>query len=79
MFDTKEQLMEAIMKALPYPEQITGIDFSSDPSAISLTWRTVRLRADLNGNTSEIDGSLQIGSNLSMLFKELLKRTRYPK
>jgi len=75
MFKTKEELLMAIMKCLPYPDQISDLDMTTEPEAIRLTWRKGHsFNIPLTGHVYErLDGCLS-GSDIAILFRELLKR-----
>lgn len=76
MYNTKEELCMAINKCLPYPDQISDLDFSSEKDAIRLTWRkTNEFRISLNGQVEEVDGCFLVGSDISIMFRQLLKTT----
>ena len=75
MFKTKEELLTAILKLLPYSDQITELDFSTEETAIRLIWRkSNKFRIGLSGEVKEVGNGVLIGSDISILFRELLKR-----
>lgn len=75
MFKTKEELLTAVLKSLPYSDQITDLDFSTEETAIRLIWRkSNKFRIDINGGVEEVGNGVLIGSDISILFRELLKR-----
>lgn len=74
MFDTKEALVSAIYKCLPYSNQITNLDFTSVETAVYFTWRGNDFRVSLSGHSEEVQGSILTGSDLCLLFNELLKQ-----
>ena len=54
MFNTKEELLMAVLKSLPYSDQITELDFSSEEKAIRLVWRkSNKFRISLSGGVEE--------------------------
>ena len=69
---TKEQLVECIVKAFPYPNQITDFDLSRDDS-VRFTWRSDRFRASLSGMVEEVRDPMLHGSNLAILAEQLIK------
>lgn len=75
MYNTKEELFMAINKCLPYPAQISELDFSTEKDAIRLTWRkTNKFRISTNGHVEEVSDGVLIGSDISIMFRELIKR-----
>lgn len=75
MYNTKEELFMAINKCLPYPEQISDLDFSTENDAIILTWRkSNKFRVSTNGHVEEVGDGVLIVSNISIMFRELIKR-----
>ena len=75
MFKTKEELLTAILKSLPYSDQITELDFSTEETAIILIWRkSNKFRIGISGEVEEVGNGVLIGSDISILFRELLKR-----
>lgn len=74
MFETKENLLMAINKCLPYPDQITDLDFSSNSNSIYFTWRkTNHFKIGINGSVEVIDGCFSSVSDICIIFRELLK------
>lgn len=75
MFQTKEKAIEAIVKALPYPEQIKDWDLASEKDSLYFSWRSNRLKFNLtHTRIDEVNGNLLVGSNLAMLMTELIKK-----
>jgi len=72
MFDTKELLLEAIYKCIPYSNQITQLSLSEE-EAIRFTWRSLRFRVSLNGSVEEVGESVLIGSDASILLSGLIR------
>jgi hypothetical protein len=73
MFKTKSELLEAVIKALPYPQHITELDLSAEDS-IRLVWRkSNKFRISLSGFVEEVGDGVLIGSDISILFEALLK------
>lgn len=73
--ETKEQAIEIITKALPYPEHITDWDFSSSEDSVRFTWRGNRFRVDLEyERAEEVKGIMLEGGDLAICVSELIKR-----
>jgi hypothetical protein len=74
MFKTKEEILTTILKTLPYSEQISGLDFSSEEDAIRFVWReNNKLRVTLSGDVNEIGDGVLIGNDISILVRQLIK------
>lgn len=72
MYNTKEELFMAIIKKLPYPEQITELEFLND-NEVRFIWRGTRFRVGINGDVDEVEGSFLKCTNIAILFSALLK------
>jgi hypothetical protein len=71
---TKGELIEAIMRAVPYPQHINAIDLDSEADAIRFTWRGDRFRVSTTLFVETSDGHFLNGGNLSILMEQLIKR-----
>lgn len=78
MFDTKELLLEALMKSLPYAEQICNLDFTSEKNDITFEWRRSKFRVSISGSVNQLNDNMICGTNESMLIKQLLHKHKYP-
>ena len=67
---SKDQIVTALTK-LPYPQQVSGIDFSGD-GEVRFTWRSTTFRVSLTGSVEEVQGSMLSGSNTAMLMEHIL-------
>ena len=67
-------ILEALMKVLPYSEQITQLDLESGESVIYFTWIGTRFKIAFGSSiyVSEVEGSFLSGSNLSILLQSIL-------
>lgn len=72
MFNTKEELLTAVLKSLPHSNHIDDLDLSSETEAIRFTWRQSKLRVQLSGHVDEVGDGFLVGSNLSILVRQLL-------
>jgi hypothetical protein len=70
--NVQADLVEAIMKSVPYPQHIHNIDFS-EPDVIRLEWRGDKFRVT-ERMSEEIDDSMLKGSNIAILFETLVHR-----
>lgn len=68
----RENLIEAIVRAVPYPNQITDWDLSGY-LAVRFTWRGIRFRVSLEGYVEEIQGVFGVGNNISILMEKLIQ------
>lgn len=68
----KEKLLEIIISAIPFSNQIKDINFENE-NAIRFTWREIRFRVtdSLFVEEVEFDGML-IKSSLSILLEKLI-------
>lgn len=75
---TQAEVREAIIKAVPYVEQVTDIDLSSEPGeAVRFTWFGVRFRVSTVGLMTEtVEGGLLVSGNLATLMGTLIQRGR---
>lgn len=73
---TKEEALEILITAIPYPEQIKNYDFSVD-GRISFTWRSDRFAFDYDNISIDLyEGGCLVTTNSCILMRELLKRAR---
>ncbi len=71
--------LTAIIKTIPYPSQITGIDVQEHGRFLYFTWRGIRLKITAytrqDGTEAwgldEVEGHLLVGSNIAMLIEYL--------
>ena len=73
MYKTKDKLIEAIYKAMPYADQIKDLDLTKSENHIYFTWRENRFKVSLDGYVGTIHGCMEHGCDLSILFAKLLK------
>ncbi len=71
--EIKAFLLEAVIKAFPYPDSITNIDFESEHTAIRFMWCEDSFRVASNLLVEEVDDELLKNSNLAMLAHALIK------
>lgn len=72
----KEKLLVRILARLPYSNQITNVDMSSELEAIRFTWRGTRFRVSGGMGlpyVEEVEGQMLSGSNISILLQGLLR------
>ncbi len=67
--------METVLKSLPYADQIRDIDMSKDDE-IRFTWRGARYKVADDLFVEEVGNGVLIGSDLSILMRALLTRSR---
>lgn len=75
--ESKDKLIELLYKILPYSNQITNLDSTSESEAIRFEWRENKIRLSLSGSCEEINNGCLIGTDLCILLKQLLKITYY--
>lgn len=72
---THSKIIELLIKALPYPDQIKDIDISSESGAVRFTWRGNRFRVDGELYTNEANEGFLIGSDLAILLRQCLNQS----
>ena len=74
-FNTKEELVAAIICCVPMPEQIRELDFSTEETKIYFRWRSVLFSVSFDMFVCEVD---EVGCGTttaaSLLLEELIKR-----
>lgn len=74
---TKDQLLGAVIRGLPYSEQISKVDTGSEASAIRIGWRGHLLRISTNLNVEEVEGQSLYSNDLAMLAERLIQKAFY--
>lgn len=75
MFKTKEELVTAIIQAIPYSDHISDLDFTTETNAVIFTWRkTNKFRVTISGGVDEVGDGVLIGSDMAILVRELIKK-----
>lgn len=74
---TKDQLLELVLRGLPYSNQIKNIDTQSESQAIRFDWRGTRYRIYTIGeyglDVEEVGNGVLIGSDQAILMRSLLE------
>jgi hypothetical protein len=73
---SKEELLTALLQAIPYPDQMKNFDFS-ESNAIRFDWRDDRFRLNVSGNVERVKGMFLEGSNDAILLGALAKKQLY--
>jgi hypothetical protein len=71
---TKDQLVQVVIKVLPYAEQMRDLDLFREMEAIRFTWRGDRFRVSLSGFTETVDNGMLVGGNRAILMQALVQR-----
>lgn len=66
-------LLETILKAIPYPHLISDIDVHSEPDVLRFTWRGARYRIDAGKNCEEMERGCLVGSDKAILMERLVR------
>lgn len=69
------EIFENVLAGLPYPDQVKDICFD-EVDAIRFTWRSSRYRVSSSLLVEEVGNSMLMGSNESIIFTALLKKTK---
>lgn len=64
-------IIEMLIRALPYPEQMTGIEVAEN--AVEFTWRTRRYRVTKALGVDEVGDGVLIGSDRAILLRQCLQ------
>ena len=76
--DSNVATLELVLKALPYPHQITDIDLSQS-GVLRFTWRGARYRVDERLDVDETDGVVLCGSDAAILMRRVLQLFAHPR
>ena len=76
MFKSKESLLEAIIRCIPYPHQMSDIGISTEDDSIRFKWRSSHFRVSILGSVEEIGDGVLIGSDITIMFEKVLKQFR---
>lgn len=68
------KIVELIVRALPYPDQMRDIEIASD--YLEFTWRGVRYRVNELYGVDEVGNGVLIGTDRAILIRTLLERAR---
>lgn len=68
------ELIELLIRALPYPDQMRRIEFAND--YVEFDWRGVRYRFSSGGSVDEVRGSCLASSNSTILMQSLVQLIR---
>jgi hypothetical protein len=74
---TKSQILEAVLQAIPYPDQIKDIDMESRTSSVKFAWRGDVFVVGDTLNVDCLEDGCLCGNNISIIFRELLKKTKF--
>jgi len=69
------ELLELVIASLPYPDQITNIDFTSSDIAIRFSWRGDKFRVSNNKMVEQVERGCLAGSNLAIVLEHLINKT----
>jgi hypothetical protein len=68
------KLIELIIRAMPYPNQIQDIEIATD--YVEFTWRGVRYRATESLSIDEVGNGVLVGTDRAILIRKLLEQAR---
>jgi len=72
---SQAQIIELLINALPYPNQIKDIDLVSEEDAVRFTWRSSRYRVSLDLFVEEVNAGCLAGSDSAILIRRGLEQT----
>jgi hypothetical protein len=64
------KIIERLLRALPYPEQMTGITLGT--ASVQFGWRGARYRVDEDGHVEEVQGGCLVGSDRAILMQKCI-------
>ena len=72
---TRDEAVELVVAALPYPAQIKELDTTSEETALRFTWRGNRFRFSYATSwmVEEVTDCFLAGSDLAILVEALIK------
>lgn len=77
---TQGEVIELLIKVLPYSNQIKNIDISKE-RALYFDWRSGRYKIDIGGNgyfqVDRVEGLMLIRDDCSILIKKLIEVTQF--
>lgn len=71
-FNAKAEVLSRLLDVIPYPDQIAGLDTTSEPRAIRFTWRGSRFRVSTDFSVEQCEGGMLKGSNEALLIEALM-------
>jgi len=68
------EILNLVLAAMPYADQIRDVDMTSEENAIRFTWRHDRFRVDGGLDVGTVQNSCIHGCNLSIIMRTMLKQ-----
>lgn len=72
---SQAQIIELLINAIPYANQIKDIDLSSEKDAVRFTWRSYRYRVSNTFCTEQVHNECLIGSDTAILIRRCLEQS----
>jgi len=72
---SQAQIIELLINALPYPNQIKDIDLISEKDSVRFTWRSARYRVNTNVFVEEVKGGCLASSDAAILICRCLEQS----
>lgn len=66
------KLIERIYRSVPYPHQVSGLDFTSESGAVRFTWRGATYRVSHTNHVEEVGDGVLIGSDKAILMERII-------
>lgn len=67
------ELVQAVMKGVPYPQHVNDLDLESESNAIRFEWRGDRFRVSESGMVEQHKNGCLCGSNIAILMEQCVK------
>jgi len=71
----QSKIIEVLINALPYPNQIKDIDLISEKDSVRFTWRSARYRVNTDLFVEEVKGGCLAGSDAAILIRRCLEQS----
>lgn len=71
---TQSQIIELLISALPYPNQIKNIELSHRSTEVRFEWRGHKFSVTESLHVNEIEDSCLVGNDLSILLRQCLNQ-----
>lgn len=72
---SQAQIIELLINAIPYANQIKDIDLSSEKDAVRFTWRGCRYRVSNTFCTEQVLNGCLVTSDTAILFRQCLNQS----
>lgn len=71
----QSQIIELLINAIPYPNQIKEIDITTEEDSVRFSWRNSRYRVSKTLSVDQIQNGCLIGSDEAILMRRCLEQS----